>query len=183
MALDLLVFVSAFAPFLLVTYLLHRSGESLRAIGLDFRNPWRQVGTGVLYTVGFLVLGPLTVRLISMAGLPFNFRIPIGAYVPKIFLVYAVVRSIGAGLIEETVVLGYFVHRLEQLGWSTRRASIASVTLRASYHIYYGSGVLSVIAFGALVTWTYAIRRRLLPLVVGHSLYDAILYALDILRP
>jgi membrane protease YdiL (CAAX protease family) len=99
------------------------------------------------------------------------------------FVVYGILRSIGAGLIEETVVLGYLVHRLEQLGWSTRYAAIASVGVRASYHVYYGIGVLSVIVYGALVTWIYVARRRLLGLVVGHSLYDALLYSVAILRP
>jgi membrane protease YdiL (CAAX protease family) len=182
LALELLLFVSTFGPFFLVTYLLHRSDESLSSIGLDFRRPWRQVGVGIQYTVAFFLLAGLTEQLIARSGLPFNFHYPIGSRIPGLFVAYGILRGIRAGLIEETVVLGYLVHRLEQLGWSTRYASVASVTVRASYHVYYGTGVLSVIAFGAVVTWVYVVRRKLLALIVGHGLYDALLYTADILR-
>lgn len=46
---------------------------------------------------------------------------------------------------EETLINGYLLTRLEQLGWDPRRALLLSLTLRASYHVYYGLGFLLTI--------------------------------------
>jgi hypothetical protein len=41
---------------------------------------------------------------------------------------------------EEVLENGYFITRLGQLGWTPRSSLLLSLTLRTSYHVYYGLG-------------------------------------------
>src|SRR5919198_378919 len=50
-------------------------------------------------------------------------------------LLLAAARS---GLLEEVIVAGYLLRRLDQLGWSPSRALAASALLRGAYHPYQG---------------------------------------------
>jgi membrane protease YdiL (CAAX protease family) len=76
-------------------------------------------------------------------------------------------------VLEEVIVLGYLTHRLEQLGWSTRRSTAASALLRGSYHLYQGvGGFLSNVVMGVLFCHLYRRWGRVMPLVVAHTLID-----------
>ena len=50
--------------------------------------------------------------------------------------------SAATAITEEVLVNGYLNTRLYQLGWSPRASLLLSLTLRTSYHIYYGIGFL-----------------------------------------
>ena len=82
---------------------------------------------------------------------------------------------------EETLVSGYLLTRLEQLGWNPRWALLLSLTLRTSYHVYYGLGFLLTIPFGYFATRSFQKHRRLTRPIVAHFLYDAVLITISVL--
>jgi len=79
--------------------------------------------------------------------------------------------------LEEVVVLGYLVSRLERLGIRPSRAIAISAVIRGSYHLYQGAGgfignaIMGVI-FGVL----YLRWRRVTPMIVAHTLIDAVAF-------
>ncbi len=76
---------------------------------------------------------------------------------------------------------GYLVTRLQQFGWGDRAALVLSLTLRTSYHVYYGLGFLLTVPFGYLVTRSFQQHRRLNRSIAAHFLYDAVLFTIAIL--
>jgi membrane protease YdiL (CAAX protease family) len=88
--------------------------------------------------------------------------------VPALFL-----NAISAGVIEEIIVLGYLVTRLQQFRWAPLWAVAAPALLRGTYHLYQGWGgfagnLLMGLFFGALfLRW-----RRTWPFVLAHILLD-----------
>lgn len=78
------------------------------------------------------------------------------------------------GILEEIVVLGYLLTRLRQLGWTDARALGASAVLRGSYHLYQGwGGFLGNLAMGLIFGWWFQRTRRVLALIIAHTLLDA----------
>jgi membrane protease YdiL (CAAX protease family) len=159
-------------PVLLVVHLLHRSGESVADIGLDTRRLGRDLGQGlvlaVLVGVAGLVLYAAAVLLGAnrmVAPAP-----PAGHWWTTPVLLLGSVRS---GLVEEVIVCGYLLHRLDQLGWRANRALAASALLRGTYHLYQGfGGFVGNVALGLLFGRIFQARGRLLPLVIAHALLD-----------
>jgi membrane protease YdiL (CAAX protease family) len=81
------------------------------------------------------------------------------------------------GLLEEVLVIGYLLTRLRRLGVPPAWAVAGAAVLRGSYHLYQGFGgfagnaVMGVI-FGILfLRW-----RRAAPMVVAHTLIDAVAF-------
>jgi membrane protease YdiL (CAAX protease family) len=81
------------------------------------------------------------------------------------------------GILEEILVIGYLLRRLDQLGWTPWKAIIAAAVLRGSYHLYqgvgafFGNAVMGVI-FGIL----YRRWGRVTPLIIAHTLIDAVTF-------
>jgi len=107
-------------------------------------------------------------------------QIPVG-HVPAYYVIYGIAISAVTAVVEETLVSGYLLTRLEQLGWNPRRALALSLILRTSYHVYYGLGFLLTIPFGYLVTRSFQKRRRLLRPIIAHFVYDAVLISIAVL--
>jgi membrane protease YdiL (CAAX protease family) len=166
----------ALAPVALVWYLLVRSGEGLRALGVDRTQPGRDLARGAVLAavvggvglVGYLVAYASGVNLAVVAqDLPDEWwRWPV--------LVAAALEN---SLLEEIVVVGFLMHRLSQLGWSPGGAVAASALVRASYHLYQGiGGLLGNLAMGVLFGWLFLRWGRVLPLVVAHALIDIVAF-------
>jgi membrane protease YdiL (CAAX protease family) len=159
-------------PVLLVLHFLMRSGESRRTIGLDASRPLPDAWRGALLAavVGGAGLGfYLAVHAtgVNLTVVPENlpavwWRIPV--------LVLAAAQN---AILEEVLVAGYLLHRLQQLGWSDRRALALSALLRGSYHLYQGLGGFAGNAVMGLVFGRLFQRwRRMTPLFVAHTLMD-----------
>lgn len=159
-------------------YLLWRSGVNLRTrLGLDRTRPWSDLGVGVVLTavIGIpgiaLYLGAVAAGInLTVAPSTLNdvwWRLPV--------LILAAVEN---GFLEEVLVVGYLVTRLEQLrlpGWAV---IAASAVLRGSYHLYQGfGGFLGNAAMGVVFAWWFRRTRRLWPLVIAHSLLDIVAFA------
>jgi membrane protease YdiL (CAAX protease family) len=80
-----------------------------------------------------------------------------------------------SGLLEEVIVCGYLLRRLDQLGWSGGRALWASALLRGAYHLYQGyGGFAGNLALGLFFGRVYQRRGRTTALVIAHFLIDAV---------
>lgn len=80
--------------------------------------------------------------------------------------------SICAGLLEEIVVLGFAFRMLERLGLSDRAILIILVTLRISFHLYYGLTAIVLLPWAFVSVIFYRRYRRLWPLIIGHAAWD-----------
>ena len=160
------------APVALVFYLMARAGEPLSAMGLDTSQPGRDLarGVGLAAVIGGLGLGLyLTAYRLGMSlnvvpeSLP-----PVWWRVPVLVLV-----AFQNGILEEILVLGYLLRRLEQLGWRPARAIAVSALLRGSYHLYQGfGGFLGNAAMGVVFGVLFRRWRRVTPMIIAHGLID-----------
>jgi membrane protease YdiL (CAAX protease family) len=163
--------------------LLSRTGQDPSALGLS-RPTWRGdvwPGLGIAAS-GFGVTSLATIVLVAVAGQNNRLfaQVPVG-HVPAYYVIYGLAISAITAVTEETLVSGYLLTRLEQLGWNPRRALLLSLTLRTSYHIYYGLGFLLTIPFGYYATRSFQKHRRLVRPIVAHFLYDAVLITIAVL--
>jgi len=170
---QLLNIATSAVPVALVLHLLARSGESAASIGLDTGRPWAdlRLGVGLAALVGGVGLG----IYILAVGLGVNRTVvpipPTDHWWTVPVLLLAAARS---GLLEEVIVCGYLLRRLDQLGWSRARALWASALLRGAYHLYQGfGGFLGNLALGLFFGRLYQTRGRTAPLVIAHFLIDA----------
>jgi len=86
-------------------------------------------------------------------------------------LVYAA----GASFFEEIIVRGYVTTELIGLSSPVWLATMASVLLQTSYHVYYGFHG-AIVASGTFIIFGFyfAVSRRLLPVILGHLFFDVI---------
>jgi membrane protease YdiL (CAAX protease family) len=170
---QLLGFAFGLAPVFLVVHLVRRSGEGTAAIGLGEPQPALDAGRAAALA---LVIGAAGLAVyLGAVSLGVNRFVvptpPLGHWwtVPALVL-----NAIEAAAVEEVVVLGYLVTRLQQLSWSPAQAVGASALLRGAYHLYQGwggfAGNLAMgVVFGVLfLRW----RRRTWPFLLAHALID-----------
>ena len=150
---QLLNLATSLVPVALVLHFLSRSGESAASIGLDTTRPWNDLrwGVGLAAVVGAVGLG----IYILAVGLGVNRTVvpipPTGYWWTIPVLLLAAARS---GLLEEVIVCGYLLRRLDQLGWSPAKALWSSALLRGAYHLYQGfGGFLGYLALRGHVWW------------------------------
>ncbi|WP_307875420.1 CPBP family intramembrane glutamic endopeptidase [Frankia nepalensis] len=176
LALQLAGLLSDVLPAALAVYLLSRHGGGLAAIGLDGRRRGRDVafGAAIAAAVGGAGLGLYLVAwhsganlTVAPSGLPdVWWRIPV-----------LLASALENAVTEEVIVAGYLLVRLRQLGWGDRRALAASALLRGSYHLYQGlGGFFGNVAMGLLFGWLFQRRGRVGPLIVAHTLIDAVAF-------
>ncbi len=170
---QLLNLATSLVPVALVLHFLGRSGESAASIGLDTTRPWSDLrwGVGLAALVGGVGLG----IYILAVGLGVNRTVvpipPTGYWWTIPVLLLAAARS---GLLEEVIVCGYLLRRLDQLGWSPTKALWTSALLRGAYHLYQGfGGFFGNLALGLFFGRLYQLRGRTTPLVIAHFLIDA----------
>jgi CAAX protease family protein len=161
----------SWSPVLVIGYLLARSREGWRGIGLTRFRPG-DVGMGaVLWAASFVLVivlaqlfqyfGQREVDFLS-EGLPLWFRV-----------VQAVSIAVTAGVTEEIVVRGYAQTRLEQLRVSTATILVVPTLLWGVLHVYQGLGAaMTIFGLGLMYAWYYHRTRRLWPLILAHTLFD-----------
>lgn len=172
--------VGAVVPIALL--LLSRTGQSPQVLGLT-RPRWRRdiwPGLGMAaggYGITILLTLPFA-SLIAHSKL-FN-NVPTG-HVPHYYVIYGILISAVTAITEETLVNGYLLTRLDQLGWDPRWALALSLVLRTSYHVYYGLGFLLIVPTGYLFTRSFQKHRSLARPIIAHFLYDAVLITISVL--
>ena len=169
---QLIPFVFGLAPVLLVLHLVRRSGEGPETIGLGSDRLRSDAGGGLIL---FAVVGIAGIGVYLLAvGLGVN-RFVVPAPPPDHWWTYPAVfmNAAEAALLEETVLIGYLITRLQQIGWSSNGAVTASAALRGTYHLYQGwGGFGGNLAMGLLFGWIFTRTRRTWPFVVAHFLLD-----------
>jgi uncharacterized protein len=169
---QILAVVFGLAPVFLVWHLIRRTGEGPGGIGLAFDHPRRDVAEGaVLFAIVGIAGIAIYVVAVSLGVNRFVVPIPPEGHwwtIPALAL-----NAAEAALLEEVIVLGYLVTRLEQMGASSRGAVLASALLRGTYHLYQGwGGFAGNLAMGLFFGALFVRRRRTWPFVVAHFLLD-----------
>ncbi|MET8503226.1 type II CAAX endopeptidase family protein [Streptomyces sp. NPDC004787] len=170
---------TALVPVALVAHLLLREGagaRGLRAIGFDRTRPWPDLGRGALVAAGIGSAGLAFYLAARAAG--FNLTV-VPESLPDVWWKYPVLilSAIQNSVLEEVIVVGYLLRRLDQLGWSPRASLAASSVLRGSYHLYQGiGGFVGNLVMGVVFVWLYRRWGRVGPLVVAHALLDIVAF-------
>lgn len=165
------------APVALVAFLLWNSQKPrLARLGIDFTRPGRDglsgvalaliIGVpGIAVYLGGRALG-VTVTVVPAALDQYWWTIPV-----------LLLSALRAGITEEVIVIGYLYARLSDLGWGRWQIIISTAVLRGTYHLYQGIGAfIGNIAMGLLFGWLYTRYRRVLPLVIAHTIIDAVIF-------
>jgi membrane protease YdiL (CAAX protease family) len=164
------------APVALVFYLLARSGEGPSDMGLDASQPRQDIGWGALLAA---VIGGSGLALyliafhagLSLTVVPENlpavwWRIPV-----------LILNAAQDGILEEVLVVGFLLRRLNQLGWTPWRAIVCSALLRGSYHLYQGfGGFIGNAVMGLIFGYLYRRWGRVTPLIIAHTLIDSVAF-------
>lgn len=164
------------APVALVWYLLVRSGEGLRSLGIDRTQPGRDVARGALLAAVVGSVGLVGYLIAHASGA--NLTV-VAQDLPEVWWRWPVLiaAAVENSLLEEIVVVAFLMRRLTQLGWVPAATVAASAAVRASYHLYQGlGGLLGNLAMGVLFGWLYLRWGRVLPLIVAHALIDIVAF-------
>jgi len=158
----------------LAVFLLFRSGESNKTIGLDFDKPRFDVGYGAL--IAAVIGGAGLALYLTAHALGIALTVDVSNLPPVWWRDTVLVLSAAQNaILEEVVVLGYLLHRLRQLGWTDNKALVASAGLRGTYHLYQGfGGFLGNLVMGLIFGRLFQRWQRVGPFVVAHTLIDAV---------
>jgi membrane protease YdiL (CAAX protease family) len=165
------------APVALVIYLMARTGEPPSAMGLDATRPGQDAARGAALAA---VIGGLGLGLYFAAfHLGMNLNV-VPENLPAVWwrIPILVLDGFQNGILEEILVIGYLLRRLDQLGWAPAKAIATSALLRGSYHLYQGfGGFLGNAAMGVVFGVLYRRWGRVTPLIIAHSLIDTFAFA------
>ncbi len=164
-------------PALLALHLLTRDDPRARAlVGADLRSPGRDLalGAGLAALIGIPGLGLYAAARalglntqVSAAGLEqVWWAIPV--------LVLAAAQN---AILEEVVMVAYLFTRWGQAGWTMPAIIVTSALIRGGYHLYQGfGGGVGNLAMGLILGVVYARTRRVMPLVIAHTLLDIVAF-------
>jgi membrane protease YdiL (CAAX protease family) len=174
---QLLGILFAVVPALLALHLLNRTDPpATRTIGLDGRQPLADLGGGIGLAALIGIPG-LGLYLVSHA-LGINATV-VPAGLPHVWwaIPVLVLSALQNALLEEIVVVGYLLRRLDQLGMPGWLAVAVSAVLRGSYHLYQGfGGFVGNLVMGVVFGAAYRRWGRVAPLVVAHTLLDVVAF-------
>lgn len=169
----------ALVPVALALYLLSLDPVKQRVsqrLGLDRSRPRFDVlwGLGLAALIGlpglaFYGIGRLlgiTAQIIPAPDISYWWTVPV--------LILAALQN---AILEEVIVVGYLMTRLQQLRWGTAATIVASAALRASYHLYQGVGPgLGNFVMGLVFGYWFHRTGRVMPLVIAHTVIDVVAF-------
>jgi hypothetical protein len=160
------------APVALVFYLMARSGEGPADMGLDTKEPGWDLFKGATLAA---VIGGCGLGLYILAyKLGFALNV-VAESLPAVWwrIPVLVLAAAQNGILEEVLVVGYLLRRLDQLGVRTSRAIAISAVLRGSYHLYQGfGGFIGNAIMGVIFGILYKRWGRVTPMIIAHTLID-----------
>jgi membrane protease YdiL (CAAX protease family) len=166
----------ALVPVLLAVHLLNRDRDARATLGLDRRRPVSDVlwGMGLAVLIGI----PGILLYLGAHSLGVNATVVPAALPDLWWAVPVLILSASQNaILEEVVVVGYLMTRLEEMGWRVRAVIAASALLRGSYHLYQGfGGFVGNAVMGVIFAYFYLRTRRVLPLVIAHTLLDVVAF-------
>ena len=163
-------------PVALVLYLLwvyqRPHGGPLRSMGFDLRRPGFDLGVGSAVFVG-IGIGGLVLYYVSRE-LGYNTSVsPANLTAAWWTVPMLLLLAVKNAVLEEVVMVGYLFTRWRQTGGGIVAVLVGSALIRGAYHLYQGfGGFIGNVVMGVLFGWLYLRTKRVMPLVVVHSLLD-----------
>jgi membrane protease YdiL (CAAX protease family) len=176
LVLELAGIATALAPVVLVFYLLARTGEGPKDMGLDATQPVKDTLRGAVLAA---VIGGAGLALYLAA---YHLKLELNVVPEDLPAVWwrtpvLILSAAHDGILEETLVIGYLLTRLDQLRWNPWRAIVFSAVLRGSYHLYQGFGAfIGNAVMGLIFGYLYRRWGRVTPLIIAHTLIDAVTF-------
>ena len=159
----------ALVPVLLALYLL---GSARAELGVPRWRPRSDLarGAGLAAIIG--IPGLLLLYAASKLGL--NAQLVPAGLLPRWWAVpVLILAAIENAVLEEVIVVGYLMTRLLSFGLRLPLIIAGSALLRGSYHLYQGFGAFVGNAVMGVVFALFYVRfKRVMPLIVAHSLLD-----------
>ncbi len=174
--------ILALVPALLALHLLGRDQASTgmrvasRRVGLDLRAPVQNLARGAALAAAIGIPG-LGLYLLARA-LDLNTSIAAANLADVWWAIpVLVLAAMQNAVLEEVVMVGYLCTRWRQAGWSPWAIIVISALVRGTYHLYQGfGGFVGNAIMGVLLGWYYTRTRRVMPLVVAHTLLDVVAF-------
>ena len=163
-------------PVVLVLFLLyihHRpAGGPFAAMGFDFRKAGRDWLQGLGIFVGIGVAGLAFYLFAREIGINTNV-VPANLAAAWWTILILLARALMNGILEEVVMVGYLFARWKQLGRRMWEIVVISAIIRGCYHLYQGwGGFIGNLVMGLAFGWLYLRIKRVMPLVIVHTLLD-----------
>jgi membrane protease YdiL (CAAX protease family) len=176
LVLQLVAIAEDLTPVVLVFYLLARSGEGPSDLGLDSSQPGTDTARGALLAA---VIGGAGLGLYLAAFHLGIEKTVVPETLPAVWwrIPVLILSAAHDGILEEVVVLGYLLRRLDQLGWAPWKAIALSALIRGSYHLYQGGGAfIGNAVMGVIFGYLYRRWGRITPMIIAHTLIDAVTF-------
>lgn len=175
-------FFFSLMPVLLAAYLLWASRDNLKARWFGNRDK-----PPTYFQGGDILKGVAVASSIGLAGVGLYFasyHLGLAATITAgdpagnaRYYIFMVIDALETSLLEEFVVLGYLLPRLQQLGLRAPWALGAAALFRGSYHLYQGLwGLVGNFFMGLGFGYLYLRWGRITPLVVAHCLMDIVAF-------
>jgi uncharacterized protein len=161
----------------LVVYLLWEPGRNaLRAMGMDFTRIGQDLARGALFVV---VIGVPGIGLYLLGRL---IGVTVAVQASESTLAWwsigtLVLSALRSGVMEEVIMIGWLFDRFRRLGVGPVATIVTSALIRGAYHSYQGEGpMIGNILMGLVFGWLYLRWKRVMPLVIAHTLIDVIAF-------
>jgi membrane protease YdiL (CAAX protease family) len=166
----------ALIPVVLALFLLWRDHIRPRDLGIDLRRPGRDLGWGAGLAAGIGLPGLLLVYAALQLGINAQIQ-PSGLQSYWWAVPVLILSAVQNAVLEEVIVVGYLITRLRALQYSPVWIIAASAVLRGSYHLYQGfGGFIGNAIMGVVFALFYLKTKRVMPLIVAHSLLDIVAF-------
>jgi uncharacterized protein len=176
LTLQLLRILFGLMPVVLALHLLARDRIFPAALGLDRRRPFFDLGTGAALAAGIGLPGLAFYLAARELGL--NTTVVASALNDVWWTVPVLILAAAKNaILEEVLVVGYLMRRLTDLRWRLPAIILTSSVLRGSYHLYQGfGGFIGNIIMGLAFSLLYLKTRRVMPLIIAHTLLDIVAF-------
>lgn len=163
----------AVVPALLALYLLDLTDKpATRRIGFDLARPGFDAwfGTVIAACIGIPGLG----LYLLAKTLGVNTQVQASGLTDQWWTIPVLILAAAQNaVLEEVVMIGYLFTRLGQLSWRVPAILFTSAVIRGSYHLYQGWGAFAGnLIMGVVFGMIYLRWKRVMPLVVAHTLLD-----------
>jgi len=122
-----------------------------------------------------IVAGASFIATVVLNGFDLTGRPTVGGSIPNpVLLLGDYLMSIGAGIGEEVLLLAIPFALATRAGWKPWVVIALLTGLRLSIHLYYGAGSVFVVLWIPAAYLLYPATRSILPLILGHIVYDVL---------